>query len=232
MSLSKYFKPDQKLLLTPLPEGQENQTIEYLTTFLVDSKHDYCDLRLPYGKSVDEQFPFKNEMQVELMGDALGLGIKVHGHFDRYLDTNTIRIRINPNLEMFKRRYFPRSNCTLGIRYTKGRGTLRSYREQWLKNVQLLDKAVDLSKLRNFPRLPANISSSGIRIPVKPPIAEADLCLLLIELGENAPPVCALAEVVWISPQEDSDALLAGMQFIKIRKSDQQRIAKFLNQRV
>jgi hypothetical protein len=77
-----------------------------------------------------------------------------------------------------------------------------------------------------------NISPSGIRIPVKPPIAEADLCLLLIELVADTPPICALAEVVWTGVLEDSEQLVAGMRFINIRKSDQLRISGFLKQKL
>jgi len=232
MTLTKYFKTEQKLILKPLAEDAKEQTIEHLTTYLTDARGDHCDLRLPYGESLAEQFPFAKQMPVELMGDALGMGVRVLGEFDRYLDSNSIRIKIKPDLEMFQRRLYPRQDHTVGIRYTKGRGTLRSYRNQWKKNIELLEKTIDLSKLRNFPRNQVNISSSGIRIPVKPPITEADLCLILIELEEKTQPVCALAEVVWIGSREKSDELIAGMQFINIRKSDQKRIDAFLKQKV
>lgn len=232
MPLTKYFKIEQKLLLRPIPTGEGAQTIEHLTTYLVDARGTSCDLRLPYGKTADEQFPFNEQMPVELMGDALGLSIRVIGSFDRYLDANTIRVDIEPDLEMFQRRLYPRHDRTVGIRYTKGRGTLRSYREQWKKNVELLKKNVDLSKLGNFPCNRVNISPSGLRLQLKPPVAESDLCLLLIKLDEQTPPICALAEVVWLGQQEDTDFLVAGMQFINIRKHDQKNIANFLNQKV
>jgi PilZ domain len=233
MTLKKYFKTEQKLVLKPLLDaGGEQTNVEHLSTFLIDVRNGYCDLRLPYGKTIAEQFPFENEMPVELLGDSFGLGIKVLGHFDRFLDGDTIRIKTLSDLKIFQRRLHPRHERIIGIRYTKGRGTLRSYRAQWKKNIDLLEKSVDLSKLKNFPRSQANISPSGIRIPVKPPIAEADLCLLLIELVEQTPPICALAEVVWIGSLDDSEQLVAGMQFINIRKSDQLRIASFLNQKL
>jgi hypothetical protein len=232
MTMMKYFKTDQKLVLTPLPEGVAGQTIEHLSTFLVDAKNGHCDLRLPYGKSIDEQFPFEDAMPVELVGDSMGLGIRVMGHFDCYLDSNTIRIKTLPDLKIFQQRLYPRRDQTLGVRYTKGRDTLRSYRAQWKKNIELLDNTVDLSRLKGFPLSQVNISPSGIRIPVKPPIAEADLCLLLIELVADTPPICALAEVVWTGVLEDSEQLVAGMRFINIRKSDQLRISGFLKQKL
>lgn len=232
MTLTKYFKTEQKLLLKPLPDGEGAPTIEYLTTYLVDARGNSCDLRLPYGKTSNEQFPFTTQMPVELMGDAMGLGIRVSGEFNRYLDFNTIRIELNPDLEMFQRRLYSRHDRTVGIRYTRGRGTLRSYREQWQKNVELLENNVDLSKLGNFPRSQVNISPSGIRLHLKPPVAEADLCLMLIELEEKTLPVCALAEVVWLYQQEDTVHLIAGLQFTIIRKLDQKKIASLLKQKV
>jgi hypothetical protein len=149
-------------------------------------------------------------MPVELMGDAIGMGVRVLGEFDRYLDSNTIRIKVKPDLEMIQRRLYSRQDHTVGIRYTKARGTLRSYRDQWKKNIEHLEKTIDLSKLRNFPRNQVNISPSGSRIPVKPPIAE----------------------VAWLGPQEDSEVLVAGMQFSNIRKSDLQHIGANLKQKV
>jgi len=232
MILTKYFKTEQKLLLKPIPDGEGVPTAEHLTTYLVDARGTCCDLRLPYGKTSDEQFPFAKQMPVELMGDAMGLGIRVSGQFNCYLDSNTIRIELKPDLEIFQRRLYSRHDRTVGIRYTKGRGTLRSYREQWQKNVELLKKNVELGKLGNFPRSQVNISPSGIRLQLKPPVAEADLCLMLIELEEKTLPICVLAEVVWLNQQEGTEHLIAGMQFINILKHDQKTIASFLNQKV
>lgn len=232
MNLTKYLKADQKLILKPGTKGTVEPALEYLTTFLLDARDDWCDLRLPYGKAPGEQFPFADDMPVELSGEALGLGIRIQGYFQHFLDPTTIRIRVEPDLELFQRRRYPRQDRMLGIRYTKGRDTLRSFREQWRKNVELLDKAVDLSRLGNFPRCRVNLSPSGIRIPIKPPIAEADLCLLLIELEENARPICVLAEVVWAGSLDESGQLFAGMQYINIRTTDQQRIASLLNQKL
>lgn len=232
MKLTKYLKADQKLILKPVADRVADATLEHLSTYLVDARNDWCDLRLPYGNAPGEQFPFEKDMPLELAGEALGLGIRIQGQFQCFLDPTTIRVRIEPDLEMFQRRLYPRQERMVGIRYTKGRNTLRSYREQWRKNVELLDKATDLRRLGSFPRCQVNLSPSGIRIPIKPPIAEADLCLLLIELEEHSLPICVLAEVVWTSPLPESSQLSAGMQFINIRKKDQQRIAALLNQRL
>jgi hypothetical protein len=43
LTLTKYFKAAQKLILKPLPEDAKGQTVEHLTTYLAEARGGYCD---------------------------------------------------------------------------------------------------------------------------------------------------------------------------------------------
>ena len=73
-----------------------------------------------------------------------------------------------------------------------------------------------------------NLSAGGIRFALRAPVNLAELCLMLIDLKDEKPPICAIAEVVWIRPEQDDSILSSGMRFINILDSDQKRIDNYI----
>ncbi|WP_148896486.1 PilZ domain-containing protein [Geothermobacter ehrlichii] len=230
MPYSKYFRPDQKLLLRPLRDDQER--IENLSAYVVRLAEDVICLYFPYENRPGEEYPFEPEMPVELVGEALGLGIRITGNFQRQLDRDQVEIRLNNDLQAFQRRIHPRGDVTVGLRYTRGHGALRTFRSQWEKNVRILAGQRSLEKLGHFPRVAINLGTGGLRFAIKSSVQVADLCMVLIQLQPENTPICALAEVVWIAEEDDDQAekRTAGLQFINILKSDQQKIETFLRE--
>jgi len=231
MSFSKYFKTDQKILLRPQGELALGR-IETLSAYFQGGGNDYCDLALPYRTRPEEAYPFDPRTRIELLGDAMGLGIRGSGHFDRQLNASTIRIRLDPDLEMFQRRLHRRCDAQLVVRYTRGEGTLKSFRQQWRKNIELLQKTVDFTKLGDFPRLSVNLGAGGLRLGIKPPVEAAGLCMVLLQLEPGSAPICALAEIVWSAAEALNGVVPAGMQFVNILSEDQKRIESFISARL
>lgn len=223
----RYFRPGQKILIRPLDPSTPDGYSGLLSSYLQGGGNDYFDLTLPYGPDAASQYPFHEEMDVELSSDSLGLGARVHGRFKEILSGNRIRVSILPDLQMFQRRAKPRTDCRVGIRFTRDRGTLKTMRETWQKNVEVLSADKPLPKLTGFNECKVNLSSGGIRFAIRPPAEPADLCLLLVNLEDDKPPICALAEVIWSIPDQDGEVLLTGMQFLEITYDDQTRIDKF-----
>lgn len=222
MHYSRYYKSGQKIILRALAPASPGR-FESLTAYFQDNGPGYFDLLLPYGAQEEENYPFAPDMPFELLSDALGLGLKMTGRFQKMVRKDLLRVEINGDLQAFQRRNFRRLDLVVGLRYTKGKGTLRSFREQWEKNIQILQKGGDTAKLSRFPRTPVNLSAGGIRFAVKAPVQTADLCLLLLEL-ETGGPICTLAEVVWMEEKEVDGRQGAGMRFLNILESDQKRI--------
>ena len=228
MRYSKYFKSEQKIFLRSLTADATSGRLDALTVYFHEEHGDYFDLLLPYQTREEENFPFSPEMPFEILSDAMGLGVRLTGNFVEQRRQDLIRLRMNNDLQIFQRRLASRLDVNIGLRYTKGQGTLRSFREQWEKNVRILQNTKDSNKIPPFPRTRVNLSNGGIRFQIKPPVRVADLCLLLLKLEENQAPLCALAEVVWLDEEEVQGRRFAGMQFLSILEADQKRIVDFI----
>ncbi|WP_432822490.1 PilZ domain-containing protein [Trichloromonas sp.] len=230
MSYSKYFKSGQKILLTVSTAVPGSDRTDSLTAYFLDSGPDYFDLTLPYGGGDNESFPFADDMPLVIHSEAFGLGLRLSGRFSGRQGrqgSQAIRVSVTEDLQVFQRRASPRIDIKAGLRYTKGRGTLRTFHDQWEKNLQILQNSKDFSKFGAFPHRPINLSSGGIRFDIKSPVDIADICLVLIDLG-TPPPICALAEVVWTRPTESEERFAAGMRFLSLLDSDRDRLGMFV----
>jgi len=230
MSYLKYFKSGQKILLaTPPGDGAISRT-ETLTTYLQDLGKGHFDLLLPYGGHEEESYPFVADMPLTLTSEAYGLGLKLTCRFTSRRDKDVIRVQFGDDLQVFQRRGSPRVDLEAGLRYTKGRGTLRTFRDQWEKNIRILHGGGDLSKLGTFPRRSINLGNGGVRFDMKGPVEIADLCLVLIDYGQG-PPICSLAEVVWTKQTESPERFSTGMRFVSLLDADLKRLENLIRER-
>lgn len=224
---AKYFKTGQKIQLRVLdPTGGFR---EVLTVMFHDHGHGTIDLVLPYKSQEGEEYPFLPDMPLELSADALGMGIRMNVAFQGYTARkDVIRVVVTGELQIFQRRTQRRIDTVAGLRFSRGQGTLRTFREQWRKNVEILQKT-DPATLPAFPEAQINLSNGGLRLTIKPPLDKADLFLVLLQLRKGEVPVCALAEVAWMgSANLPEGRLSAGMQFIGIVESDRKRIDDYV----
>ncbi len=155
------------------------------------------------------------------------MGIRASGSFVRKISGNTFALKLNSGLQMFQRRISERYDCKLGIRFSRAAKTLLTMREIWERNLAVLHSPEAPLIFDGFKPARINISSGGIRLSIKPPANQGDLCLILINLEDGKPPVCAITEVVWLCIQ-DENTVTAGMRFINILGNDQQRIDDFI----
>jgi len=228
MNYQRYFKPDQKLLLKVQKDAENSAMTELMSVFVVSLDEDSLLVSLPYGADAVDQYPFSEELSFEITTESMGLGIRATGRFEKIIDGNKFTIRLNSNLEMFQRRISKRLDCQLGIRFSRAAKTLQTMREVWEKNLKVLYSPEAPLIFDGFKSYRVNISSGGMRFSIKPPADQGELCLVLINLEDGKPPVCAIAEVVWVYMQEES-VVTAGMRFINILSEDQQRIDNFIN---
>lgn len=224
----KYFKQGQKLRIKPLRFDQEQGRFEALTGFITTCGQDGLELRLPYGVTSGEEYPFEPGMPLEVVSDALGMGVRVAGRFAGSPRADLIQVEFSTGLKLFKPRLDPRIDVPVGLRFTRGRGNLRSLRAKWEKNMQVLGSRSDLAKKLSFPNCAVNISAGGIRFTFREHAEIGDLCLLLVDLQDRKPPICAVTEVVWLQREEARERTTAGMQFIHILMEDQKRIESFV----
>ena len=228
MKYQRYFKPEQQLLLEVKRDSAEEGQTELLTVFVVSLEEDSLTLSLPYGTDAVSQYPFSEGLLFEVSTEAMGLGVKITGNFEKKISENHFSIKLNSDLRMHQNRVSPRFDCQLGVRFSRAAKTLQTMREIWKKNIEVLYSPEAPIVFDGFKSCRVNISSGGMRFSIKPPADQGELCLILVNLEDGNPPVCAIAEVVWICMQNES-TITAGMRFINILSEDQQRIDIFIN---
>ncbi len=223
------MKAGQKVSLHVLTDKTDAPGhLDALTVHLQSLGRQTLDLKIPYRTPANESFPFKDGMQFEIMTNSMGVGIQLTGTFEKMLGTNMIRIKHNNDLQMIRRRLYPRIDLTLEIGYTRSGGKLRSFRDQWKKYVRMIENTEDPDKMPKVPEKKVNISASGIGMFVAPPIEQADIGMLLINLKDKGKPICALVEVIWKGKQSEDGKFSTGFQFLNIMDRDKKRIEEFV----
>jgi hypothetical protein len=227
MKYQRYFKPGQQLLLKTLRDTEKNGYAELMSVFIISLEGDSLTLSLPYGTDAADRYPFNEGLLFEITTEAMGLGIRATGTFQKKIDENQFTLQIHPDLQMFQRRVSQRFDCKLGIRFSRAAKTLQTMREIWKKNIEVLHSPEAPLIFDGFKSCKINISSGGVRFSIKPPGNQGELCLILINLEDGKPPVCAIAEVIWACIQ-DTSTVDVGTRFINILSEDQQRIDDFI----
>lgn len=227
MIYQRYFKTGQTILLTALEHNNDGRT-DLLSATIDSGDDDTFNISLPYSDDAADQYPFTAGMPFEISSEALGLGIRVTGQFEKKIDGKIITLKINNDLQMFQRRNTPRLDCKVGIRFTRGQGALKALRNTWEKNIHVLHSPDAPLIFEGFNPCQVNLSSGGIRFNLRPPVNPAELCLILINLEDGKVPICTLAEVAWVRPENNETIMVSGMRFINILEEDQKRITNFI----
>jgi len=228
MIYQRYFKAGQKVQLRAKQTLSTEGRNELLSASIDGGETNYFDLRLPYGPNAVAQYPFTENMPFELSADAMGLGVKVTVTYLKPLTGNQIRVQVLPDLQMFQRRTQLRLDCTIGIRFTRGKNSLLKLRSTWEKNASILAKTKQPAPLQGFNPCKLNLSAAGVRFSLQSPAEPTEICLMLLDLDDSKPPICALAEIVWTAEKSEQGTVHAGMQFIDIMEQDQMRIDRYI----
>lgn len=228
MNYQRYFKPEQSLLLRVDDEVKQDGRTELMSVSVVALEEDRLLLSLPYGADIVDAHPFTEDMPFIITTEVMGLGVRATGRFLGKTEGNRFTLQLHPDLQMFQRRISQRLNCQLGIRFSRAARTLQTMKEIWERNLEVLHSPEAPLIFEGFKQTRINISSGGIRLSIKPPADQGELCLILINLEDGRPPICAISEIVWAC-MEDETAVTAGMRFINILSEDQQRIEDFID---
>jgi hypothetical protein len=227
MSLKKYFKPSQKLLLKIQGPAQQRERTELMTVYVDSASDGQLVLTVPYGPNAVDQYPFSEGLVFEISTEVLGMGIRTNAEFKAKVSGTKFSVTITDTLKMFQRRCTTRLDCQLGIRFSRAAKNLQTMREIWERNLSVLYSPEAPLIFEGFKQTKVNLSSGGIRFAVKSPANQEELCLILINLDDGKPPICAIAEIIWTCMQNENIAT-AGMRYINILSEDQQRIEQFI----
>lgn len=227
MNFNRYFRTNQQLLL----QAQENKSSAVQTELLMVTVASLEGTRLvvnsPYGAATIDQYAIEKDSPIEITTEVMGMGARVTGRFEKKLGRDQFALQLDYDLSLFQRRIKERLDCELGIRFSRAEKTLDTMRDIWQKNLKVLHSPEAPLIYQGFKPCRVNISSGGIRFAIKPPANQGDLCLILLNLDDGKPPVCAISEVIW-SCMVNENAVTAGMRFINILTQDQERISALI----
>jgi len=224
MSYGRYFPTGQKTFLKRVFAEEQRTSLDTITGYVTGSEADHVDFSLPYGSDAANDYPFEPGMLFELLCDNRGLGLRLQASFVERTSGRDIRLRFEGNLEFISRRHYRRIDVTAWVGFKRGTGNLAAMRAAWEDSLKQLQAGVAAEQLAEFQKYPINLAGGGMRLPVRAPVDPAELFLIFLSLGDKRGIVCALAEVVWTGRPGDDGALPAGLRFLNILESDQQRI--------
>ena len=224
MKYSRYFKPQQKVLLKSLTDVHDPSYFEAITACFVRGEKDFFDLAIPYEVGSDDTAPFGPGTKFVLFSDAFGLGLQLTGQFAGFVDRRTIRVAPHDNLEAFTRREYLRADVTAGIHSVRGKWNLASCRQRWHGAIRAIGRDGGHAALQHLVLQQVNLSAGGIRLFLQAPVEVAELCLVVIAPGDPKPPVCALCEVAWTGDVAPTGMQPAGLRFVNILDEDRLRL--------
>jgi len=229
MNFERYFKTDQQLILQSLDnQSSSTKRTELIIVTVAGIEGNRLILNSLYGSDVIDHYAITPDALIEVTTDAMGMGARVSGHLEKKLSSKQFTILLNHDMSLFQRRVKERLDCDLGIRFSREAKTLTAMRSIWEKNLKVLYSPEAPLIFQGFSPCRVNISAGGIRFAMKPAADQGDLCLILIHLEDSKPPVCTIAEVVWICMIDDN-AATTGLRFINILHQDQERINAFID---
>lgn len=229
---SRYFSPGQKLQLHTLCNDDQLSRREGINVLLSDYELGHFDIALPHPWPVGEQPPFAEGQPLEVISEKYGLWLKSTAVFHSQPSDRLIRLRMNDDLCIFRHRPKVRIDTQIGLRYSTRRDNLSTVHRQWRQQVTKLTTTATALTAPNFSRGLVNLSASGIRLPIQSAVQKNDLCLLMLALDDVDQPICTLSEVIWTAPRNDGGGNLAGMQFLNILCQDQERLDRYVKQRL
>lgn len=229
MNFERYFKTDQQLILQSM-DNQSSSTkhTELIIVTVASVEGNRLIVNSLYGSDLVDHYAITPDAVIEVTTDAMGMGARVSGHLEKKLSSNQFAILLNYDMSLFQRRVKERLDCDLGIRFSRDAKTLPAMRSIWEKNLKALYSPEAPLIFQGFRPCRVNISAGGIRFAMKPAADQGDLCLILIDLEDSKPPVCTIAEVVWLC-MIDEKAATTGLRFINILNEDQERINVFIS---
>lgn len=227
MNYARYFSKDQKVFLINISSDREQEHFEALNGFIVDCGGDFFDVGFSYGASGDEIFAFREGMLFKMSSESFGVGVQLSAEFVGKQRNGIFRFKPTGNMELFQRRQVPRMDLTLPICTVRKQLPPGELLIEWKRLVKYVQKSGAPPQI-SFVKRPINLSAGGVRFEISTASTVSDLRIIFVDLEDSLPPICAIAEVVWVGQSETEEEILCGNRFINILKADQQRLVNYV----
>ena len=223
MSYGKYFNKGQKVFIKRIFADGEQTALDTITGYAMRSQPMHLDLALPYGSDAADSYPFEPGMEFEVLTDHQSMGLRLVASFVERISGKDIRLQFTGNLEFISRRIYRRVDVNAWVGIERAKGNLADMRALWNENLNKIKSGISAADLTEFKKNLVNLAGGGLRLPLQAPVEMADLVIIYLSIGDKKGIICALAEAVWIGPEQD-DMQQIGLRFLNILEEDQDRI--------
>ncbi len=225
MHYERYFSHGQKVCLINISQSRDESVYQSLSGTVISSKGGHITVKAPYRLFSDRFAPFEAGMQFKLSTESFGVGVQLRAELTSLPAQELIELTPVGEMEIYQRRKMPRADVTLPFLPVLQKSSLAAFKREWRRVVNDLHQPTPPSLKLHETAL--NISAGGIRFDLN--TTPTPLAMVVVDLQDGAPPVCAVTELVWQKIRQDDGLFICGHRFLEILKEDQERLARFSN---
>lgn len=224
MHYDRYINRGQKVYLINIADTRDTSVYESMSGTVVSCDEQRITLKAPYRLFSGESSPFVPGSMLKLTTEAFGMGIQMYAELLGMPAAETITIRPTGALESYQRRSAPRADATLPFLHVPQKSSLQAFQREWRRVVTDLHKPLPPHLKLGSTAL--NLSVGGISFETA--AALTPLSILVLDLQDQRPCVCVVAELIWQRQNEERTLVRCGHRFVEILKEDQERLATFV----
>ncbi len=224
MNYDRYFSRGQKVYLINISQTRDESIYESFSATIVSSSENCITLKAPYRLFSNES-SLTPGMQFKLSTESFGVGVQLRAELTATPAEETLEVKPLGGMEIYQRRQMPRVDVNLPFLHVLQKSSLAAFKREWHRVVADLHQPAP-------PRLKLsetslNLSVGGIRFDLA--TAPTPLAMVVIDLQDGAPPICAVVELVWQKTRQEDGMLACGHRFLEILKEDQIRLSAFID---
>lgn len=227
MNYDRYFSRGQKVYVINISQTRDELVYESLSATVVSSTDNGLTIKAPYRLFSGDSPVLVPGMQFKLSTESFGVGVQLRAELIATPAAETLELKPIGQMEIYQRRQMPRVDVSLPFLHVLQKSSLAAFKREWRRVINDLHQPTP-------PRLklqetPLNISAGGIRFDLSTP--PTPLAMVVVDLQDGAPPVCAVTELVWQKTRQEDGLLICGHRFLEILKDDQIRLSAFVEKR-
>ena len=222
---SRYFSIRQKAYLINVSEKRDRDRYDSISGYIVSCRGNIIELQIPYITELEPPGAAVDTVTYKLTTESLGVGLQMVADLIQISDGALFQLQLRGSLEIYQRRQNPRIDISFHTLRHQLDHSLASYLKEFKRMKTILHTRKEtLPATFKLQELPINLSAGGIRLIDDINELVSPLSMFFIDVQDNLPPVCAVAELVW-NRVEDGKRI-SGYRFIHILKNDQERIGR------
>jgi hypothetical protein len=223
---NRYISTKMNVFLVILSEGTDSERYESLSGTILSIQNEAVTMRMRYAIGLSSAAARAGHITYKLMSEILGVGIQVLADLVA-VEHDILHLRLRGNIEVFQCRQAARVDTTIGLNQFLRDVSMESYRIMCDRLTSYIDSSGVPTGI-TLEETAINLSASGLRrvLPRVAGKALAPLSMFLLDLKEQRPLICTVAELVWT--RDDALDCTCGYRFIDIRKKDRDLITRYV----